>query len=785
MAVTTTNLGVITAYGDAVAAGYTGTKAEWQALMASYATVAEDANDAKDAAVAAKNTAVAKATEATTAASTATTKASEASASAQSIAQSAAQIQENTDDIDQLKSDLEPLIKYSNFQVGANATHSALLNRLVIDIPYESVFHVVLTGLDGRLAEAFAYTDESNHYYSLGSIKEGVHKFTATQNIVKIGIFITSGSSAANIHLGAFRDTDILGKSLKSAAYNIDALSSHFSVSANATHSVLLDRVDVDINSGDKFFLLVTGLNGRLGQAIAYKTDTSQYYTVGTPQDGTITEYTATQDIKSIGLFVTSGTATANVSFIVFKASSLLGKFAEMPNEYNRLNIDATSAHFNVPANTTHSTTKDKAEVNIKKGENFCVLLNGLGTDRLSQAYAYYSDSYYSLGRIANGEITEFTATEDINSIGLYITSGTATADISLIVFKTDSLLGNLYKIPVDGYNDQYAVKLANAKRKANAGAYTALTSPEILTIAHFSDIHASAWAMKEIEKFRNVFADSLNDTICTGDMVHDKFSDGMAFWNDNSDGSILTCIGNHDSYNGTDFSTPVSQTDLYNTFIAPYKDNWGAETVANHTYWYKDYQAQKVRLIVIDATIFDATEQSAQITWLNNALSGALSSGYSVVGAVHFPPMPNTFQKIDGNFSALLHGTADDMWQFAWNTYNTAILGAVDDFINDGGDFVCWLSGHTHHDIISYDSRYPKQLFVTITCAMPNAEGEERERNINDGTGLALNTVCVDTVRKYVKLIRYGAEWDDCLRHTGTCVIKYDSSPATVMFYN
>ena len=109
MAVTTTNLGVITAYGDAVAAGYTGTKAEWQALMASYATVGQQAVDAKNDAVAAKNTAVTKATEATTAATTATTKASEASASAQSIAQSAAQIQENTDDIEQLMSDLTAL----------------------------------------------------------------------------------------------------------------------------------------------------------------------------------------------------------------------------------------------------------------------------------------------------------------------------------------------------------------------------------------------------------------------------------------------------------------------------------------------------------------------------------------------------------------------------------------------------------------------------------------------------------------------------------------------------
>ena len=121
MAVVTTNLGTVTAYGDAVAAGYTGTKAEWQALMASYATVGQQAVDAKNAAVAAKDTAVAKATEATTAATTATTKASEASASAQSIAQSASQIQKNTDDIDQLKNTLQQdvynFINYPSEQV--------------------------------------------------------------------------------------------------------------------------------------------------------------------------------------------------------------------------------------------------------------------------------------------------------------------------------------------------------------------------------------------------------------------------------------------------------------------------------------------------------------------------------------------------------------------------------------------------------------------------------------------------------------------------------------------
>lgn len=85
MAVVTTNLGTVTAYGDAVAAGYTGTKEQWQALMADYATVGQQASQSAQ-------TASTAATTATTAAQTATTKAGEASASAEAAAESAAAI---------------------------------------------------------------------------------------------------------------------------------------------------------------------------------------------------------------------------------------------------------------------------------------------------------------------------------------------------------------------------------------------------------------------------------------------------------------------------------------------------------------------------------------------------------------------------------------------------------------------------------------------------------------------------------------------------------------------
>ena len=184
MAVTTTNLGVITAYGDAVAAGYTGTKAEWQALMASYATVGQQAVDAKNAAVAAKDTAVSKATEATTAATTATTKASEASASAESIAQSASQIQENTDDITQLKSEL------NNFILSITGTT-------------ENVFDI------SKITEASGWTIENNIasgtagalYTTFGNANNGIYTFdgTVTEFVLTMDVYVEANADTVGL----------------------------------------------------------------------------------------------------------------------------------------------------------------------------------------------------------------------------------------------------------------------------------------------------------------------------------------------------------------------------------------------------------------------------------------------------------------------------------------------------------------------------------------------------------------------------------------------------------
>lgn len=84
MSVIRKDLGIATAYGYAVSKGYTGTEEEFSELMASYATVAEEAQEAAEQATQAVQTAQA-------AVNTATTKAGEAATSASGAATSASQ----------------------------------------------------------------------------------------------------------------------------------------------------------------------------------------------------------------------------------------------------------------------------------------------------------------------------------------------------------------------------------------------------------------------------------------------------------------------------------------------------------------------------------------------------------------------------------------------------------------------------------------------------------------------------------------------------------------------
>ena len=629
--------------------------------------------------------------------------------------------------------------------------------------------YYVSTNISGRTSRTVAPSTTADTYY----IK--VLKSTATYPTASIQIELGDSASA---FVPYFPNAKENGINIDGILGGMPACKS-LSVNASTSHSSNSDLMPFAVSAGEEYIVYIetSGIDGRVVELFE-KTATTAV-SKGRVNANTFYTFTSTDGATDLSLFVSSGQTAVSMTLYAAHKDSFDGLICDLIEDATKYDTGLKTSNFSINAGSTHSSTLHRIELAVSAGEYYYMYCAGL---KGRSATFFVKDGESTLQIIAyDGQYVCEKARDGVTDIGVYVGSGTTAVSITFIAFKADTVFAAI----VSEYDRQYLARLANSKRKANPGSYRTLTTPEIFTLAHFSDIHNSAWAMKQVQRFKDTFGDQLDDVLCTGDLVSDKLSDGLAFWNNNSDGSILICIGNHDSLGSDGWSNPVSQADLYDTYIAPYKDNWNATTVTDHSYWYKDYADKKIRLIVVDATIYDSTEQAAQMTWFASALDGAKTNGYSVIGAVHFPPMPATYHKIDSNFTALLHGTAGDMSQFAWHVYDTDFLDAVDAFIDGGGDFVCWLSGHTHWDTISYDTRYTNQLFVTITCAMPVGNNDERNRDVKTGNGFVLNTVCVDTARKYIKLLRYGSEWDDCLRHVGNCVINYGTSPATIVYQN
>ena len=245
-----------------------------------------------------------------------------------------------------------------------------------------------------------------------------------------------------------------------------------------------------------------------------------------------------------------------------------------------------------------------------------------------------------------------------------------------------------------------------------------------------------------------------------------------MDFWDGVSGAeNIMMTIGNHDVWkeDATEFAPGnyISEADAYAMYIADYVSNWNVIYTQDHTYYYKDYTTAKLRLICLDMMLA-GSDRADQLTWLQNTLASAKTAGYSVVIAQHFAPRPNTV--LPCNFSAL-EGSASTTE--GWSP-EAAYMDAVESFRTGGGDFICWLGGHTHCDYICYDPSYPNQIFITVTCARRSDSFSDQARVDNTKSQDAFNLISFDTYHKRIKIIRVGADCDYCLRGRNALTIDY-----------
>lgn len=303
---------------------------------------------------------------------------------------------------------------------------------------------------------------------------------------------------------------------------------------------------------------------------------------------------------------------------------------------------------------------------------------------------------------------------------------------------------------------------------QAEAMRQTKFVSPwstyygKALNFLFFSDIHGDGINLQKIMDFRKT--STFFDDVLFGGDFNNSPTDDMSFWTDvEGTDKILVAIGNHDNLG-------ASVSYRYNKFIGPYAAGWGATFQSGVCYYYKDYTDQKVRLIVLDCTNWT----SAQNTWLVNTLASAKTAGYHVMCMSHFPAGPG--QDVRTCPFDLLGAQGKAVFAAAINAEATT---AVQNFIDGGGIFICWLAGHLHADLFRTPTNYPKQMQVIVanaSCyAHVGASGNcQLDRVVGERSEELYDLISINPVWKTFTVVRVGADRDNFGRHMGWVTYDY-----------
>lgn len=300
------------------------------------------------------------------------------------------------------------------------------------------------------------------------------------------------------------------------------------------------------------------------------------------------------------------------------------------------------------------------------------------------------------------------------------------------------------------------------------------------LTLAHFSDIHDDKANLLRFIEFRDKYNDYITDSICTGDLAWNLYTDSpghptfSSFW-DEVDGTsnILVTIGNHETAITENTWSGADAVDVYNKFMKRCVENPVNNVVHEGTknYYYKDYTSQGIRLIVLDP-YYDI---EAQNTWLQGVLADALSNDLSVICAEHNPFAYIDF--IDCSFTAARFAFGGDTINSSWGNKIASFVASVDAFQNNNGKFICWIAGHVHSDIVSVHHNYPNQLMLSASCAThEQSAGNSNIRTEGTKNQDNFNIYSFDTALKVITVIRIGQDTDAYMRHRGSLCISYDT---------
>lgn len=330
---------------------------------------------------------------------------------------------------------------------------------------------------------------------------------------------------------------------------------------------------------------------------------------------------------------------------------------------------------------------------------------------------------------------------------------------VTWIVFN-DTINGNNGLMGVqkpDVYADKIAAARVNHIKKTDNENYGNCDMSAMVV----TDLHNQADRTRVIANLVNKMGNLVDIWINCGDTVYNINSEDLSWYNtlmSNLSVPNLNVIGNHDAYvtNGAYGEKSVA----YQNIIAPLTGQTGIVQptgAAENNLCYYYYDVNTVRIIGLDYVYWDANETS----WLESVLADALTNTLAVVCVSHC------------GFSGQVSEHIKSVWREVdiptSGAINIAAAEKVSSFIQDGGEFVCWLVGHTHGDNLHKLPNYQNQMVVTFASPVQRAAYLQKSDVATDYNYTIGTYMCVDRYYKTVKFLRIGADIDEWgIKHNG-----------------
>ncbi len=288
------------------------------------------------------------------------------------------------------------------------------------------------------------------------------------------------------------------------------------------------------------------------------------------------------------------------------------------------------------------------------------------------------------------------------------------------------------------------------------------------LSFLHFADIHAVLPLWNRMVTFMNHYGDYIDFALHTGDYCGDRQEAYVDFYQDGTptDKVILNCVGNHDTVTTPQWIRNTKES--AHRLLFNHTENWDVcfQDIPHAMNYYKDFPQSNLRLIVLDL-YYDLEEQTE---WLTALLRRSREEGISVITAMH-EPSAEIVTGIDTTFHSVLEENGEYR-RIAGAFQEHPFEQVIADFITAGGEHVCNLCGHLHHDLFGYTEK--GVLNIAVECATNWYHWCDSRRIANTRTWDCFNVMAVDVNQQQIRLVRIGDDTDCYMRQKRALCYDY-----------